>query len=137
MAVFSRLADSGQAAGAISLVSSVTLAGDKVITAVRDGRGNLKLISWRINPNGSISRLADSGQAAEEVLVLTSQVERITEETLVEYTITGKATGIQLKTLNEDEQAELEKFRRRKTTVFIESERLELAGKIDETPGTG
>lgn len=46
----SRLADSGQAAGDISLVSAVTLAADKVITAVRDGDGDLKLISWTLLP---------------------------------------------------------------------------------------
>ncbi len=31
----------------------------------------------------------------------------------------------------------LKKFRRRNTTVFFQSERLELAGKIDETPVQG
>ena len=42
-----------------------------------------------------------------EVLVFASQVAGIIEETLVEYAITGKATGIQLKTLNNDELEKL------------------------------
>ena len=56
---------------------------------------------------------------------------------MVEYAVTGKATGIQLKSLNSDEQNELAKFGRRNTTAFIQSERLELAEKIDESPVEG
>ena len=62
----SRLADSGEhageRAGEISIVSAVRLPNDnKVVTAVSYD-GKLKLISWQINPDGSISRLADSGE---------------------------------------------------------------------------
>jgi hypothetical protein len=41
---------------------------EMVITAVRDGSGNLKLITWRISSDGkSITRLRDSGQEAGAV----------------------------------------------------------------------
>jgi predicted phage baseplate assembly protein len=56
---------------------------------------------------------------------------------LVEYAVTGKATGIQLKELEPKQQTELQKFRRRNTTVYIQSEKLELARKFDETPVQG
>jgi hypothetical protein len=70
-------------------------------------------------------------------IVLPLQVESTKEETLVEYAVSGKATGIQLRTLNKSQQTELGKFRRRNTTVYIQSERLDLAGKIDEAPVEG
>jgi hypothetical protein len=54
-----RLAGSGQAAGGISLVSAVTLPDDKVITAVRDGDGDLKLISWTLLPRMPIKYLLE------------------------------------------------------------------------------
>lgn len=46
----SRLYNSGDLAGEISLVSTVLLP-DNVITAVRGGDGDLKLISWQISIN--------------------------------------------------------------------------------------
>ena len=55
-----RLADSDDLAGEISEVSAVRSGRDKVITAVRAGNGKLKLISWKISQDGSITRLADS-----------------------------------------------------------------------------
>ena len=80
----SRLADSGGQArvddsdgmlnGPICLVSAVPLSNDRVITAVRqwvkvgsggtepDWKNRLRLISWQINADGSITRLADSGE---------------------------------------------------------------------------
>ncbi len=51
-----------------------------------------------------------SGFEDPGVLVLASQAEAITEETLVEYRVTGTATGIQLKTLNNDELGALKKI---------------------------
>ncbi len=60
-----RLGDSDQLAGAISLVSASIIGGlDRVVTAVRDGGGNLKLISWRVPQSGAITRLGDSDQLA-------------------------------------------------------------------------
>jgi hypothetical protein len=41
-----RLGDSDQLAGAIDLVSVGSVTTDIVVTAVRDGSGNLKLIQW-------------------------------------------------------------------------------------------
>lgn len=75
----------------------------------------------------------------KKIIVFLSQITSTIEETLVEYAVTGKATGIQLKSLNDDEneKTELEKFGRRNTTAFIQSERLELAEKIDESPVEG
>jgi len=69
----------------------------------------------------------------EDTGVLVCQVRSTIDETLVEYTVTGKVTGIELKTLSNEEQIALANFRRRNTTVFIQSERLELAEKIDES----
>lgn len=37
------------------------------MTACQEGSGNLFLISWRLNPDGSLSRLHDSGNAAGQV----------------------------------------------------------------------
>ena len=92
--------------------------------------------NWVVFSSG-ISPKSKSGFEDPGVLVLVSQAEATTEAALVEYRVTGTATGIQLKTLNTDELVELKKFRRRNTTVFFQSERLELAGKIDETPVQG
>ena len=83
------------------------------------------------------SGLVRSDQNLEILVFLSSQITSTREETLVEYAVTGKATGIQLKSLNSNEQIELDKFGRRNTTVFIQSERLELAEKIDESPVEG
>jgi len=77
------------------------------------------------------------GSSDSNVLVFASPVTSTKEETLVEYAVTGKATGIQLKTLDNVELVELEKFKRRNTTVFIQSERLKLAEKIDESSVQG
>ena len=38
-----------------------------IVTAVRNGSGNLELISWRLEPNGTLSRLRDSGSQAGSV----------------------------------------------------------------------
>ena len=47
-ATIQRLGDSGAQAGKISLLSTTTLANGKIVTAVRDGAGNLKLITWEL-----------------------------------------------------------------------------------------
>jgi hypothetical protein len=62
-----RQGDSGDAAGEASLISIVALSQTLFVTACRTGSGNLLLISWRLNGNGSFSRLRDSGSAAGAV----------------------------------------------------------------------
>ena len=47
----------------ISLVSTVPLPDNKIVTAVRDTREDLMLISWQVNADGNFSRLAQSGPA--------------------------------------------------------------------------
>ncbi|MFN2589068.1 MAG: hypothetical protein ABR613_13260 [Actinomycetota bacterium] len=62
-----RLGDSGSAAGAVSEIALLDVSGpggNFVVTAVRDGSGNLKLISWNVSAAGTIARLGDSGQQA-------------------------------------------------------------------------
>lgn len=52
-----RLADAS--AGAVSLISSARLhaeGGGKLVTAVRDGGGNLKVIAWEVDSSGVIQR---------------------------------------------------------------------------------
>lgn len=65
-----RTGDSGAQAGEITgTPASVRLHTSHVhaLTAVQDSVENLKLISWRINQNGSINRLQDSGNQAGKV----------------------------------------------------------------------
>lgn len=62
---FTRLGDSGNLAGAASLIRSALDSSGRLVTSVRDGSGDLKLIVWGISSNGStIQRLGDSGSAA-------------------------------------------------------------------------
>jgi len=62
-----RLNDSGDA-GAVSeialLVHRASAGGGRLVTAVRDGDGDLKLIVWGVTSAGSFSRLSDSGAQA-------------------------------------------------------------------------
>ena len=44
----------------------------KVITVFRNASGNLRLISWQINADGSISRLADSGELTEKISLVSA-----------------------------------------------------------------
>lgn len=63
----SRLQDSGNTAGAVSEISLAGLSyqGNRhVVTAVRSAQGKLKLIVWRVDPNGAITRRGDSGNQA-------------------------------------------------------------------------
>jgi hypothetical protein len=63
--VFTRLGDSGNQAGAATMVKSAVAAGGRVVTSVRAGDGSLLLIVWGISPNGAtLQRLGDSGSAA-------------------------------------------------------------------------
>ncbi|MBI2856955.1 MAG: hypothetical protein HYX95_01425 [Chloroflexi bacterium] len=67
-----RLGDSGSQAGAISQVAAASRVGDNVVTAVRDGEGELKLISWHAGADGTITRTGDSGSQAGEVTEVTA-----------------------------------------------------------------
>lgn len=63
-----RLGDSGNQAGEVSMIAASVLSGNIVVTAVRNGSGNLELITWFISPDGkTIQRRADSGTQAGEV----------------------------------------------------------------------
>lgn len=59
-----RRGDSGSQAGTASIIKIVAGENNRFITAVRTSSKRLKLISWRLNNNGSLTRLADSGNAA-------------------------------------------------------------------------
>jgi hypothetical protein len=63
----SRLGDSGNQAGAATLIKIVAVSQDRFVTACRDGSGDLKLIGWRLNANGGLTRLADSGNQAGDI----------------------------------------------------------------------
>jgi hypothetical protein len=66
--VVTRLGDSGSQAGAVTLTTIIAVSPDRLVTAVRtEGGGNLKLIGWRLNADGSLTRLADSGDQAGSV----------------------------------------------------------------------
>jgi hypothetical protein len=68
-----RLGDSGNQAGAVeelclgSFSPLDNVAGRFVVTAVKNGAGNLEIISWRVGNNGSVTRLASlvSGPVGE------------------------------------------------------------------------
>jgi hypothetical protein len=62
-----RLADSGTQAGTASMIRIVAVAANRFVTACRTSSGNLLLIGWRLNDNGSLTRLADSGNQAGEI----------------------------------------------------------------------
>ena len=50
-------------AGAISEIS-IAVSGSRIVTAMRDGGGNLKLITWDIGTDGSISRRGTAAAGA-------------------------------------------------------------------------
>jgi len=68
-----RLGDSNPAgqppqAGEVSLVTIAPLGSNTVVTAVRNGRGNLELIAWNVSSDGKhIRRQGDSGNQAGAV----------------------------------------------------------------------
>jgi hypothetical protein len=62
---FTRISDSG--AGEVSAVA-LSVIGNIALTAVRNGSGNLELITWAIGPDGrGITRMADSGNQAGSI----------------------------------------------------------------------
>jgi hypothetical protein len=61
---FRRRGDSADLAGAVSEIAVVRHETQQLVTAVRTASNTLKLISWRVNANGSIARTGDSGDAA-------------------------------------------------------------------------
>jgi len=73
-----RLADSGNAAGAIGEVSLLKLppagVGERIVTSVRTGAGNLKLIVWRVSSAGVFTRLGDSDDLAGDASMINSVV---------------------------------------------------------------
>jgi hypothetical protein len=63
-----RLHDSETLAGEARLIeATATIDASTLLTAVRAGNGTLKLISWRLRPDGTFARLGDSGDQAGEV----------------------------------------------------------------------
>jgi hypothetical protein len=62
--VITRLGDSGSQAGTARGTSIIAVSQDRLVTAVRTEEGNLRLIGWRLNGDGSLTRLADSGNQA-------------------------------------------------------------------------
>jgi hypothetical protein len=71
-----RLNDSGSAAGAVSEIDLLEIprsgSGSRVVTSVRDGDGDLKLIVWNVSSGGAISRRGDSGQLAGKATMIRS-----------------------------------------------------------------
>jgi hypothetical protein len=63
----SRDAAGNDRAGEASLISVVALSDDLFLTAVRNGSGNLVLITWRLEASGELVRVADSGSQAGTV----------------------------------------------------------------------
>jgi hypothetical protein len=60
-----RHGDSGNTAGFVSEIATLDESPNRqIITAVRTQSGTLRLISWRVNANGSVIRLGDSGNQA-------------------------------------------------------------------------
>jgi hypothetical protein len=63
-----RLLDSEKQAGEASQIAMTAIGGNMLVTAMRAGSGNLLLISWALNADGSFTRLGDSappGQPAQ------------------------------------------------------------------------
>jgi len=62
-----RLKDSGDQAGNASMIRIAPLGNNRFVTACRDGNGNLLLIGWLPNNDGSLTRLKDSSDQAGAV----------------------------------------------------------------------
>lgn len=58
-----RLRDSGHGAGEASSIAIAAISQTMFVTALRDGSGELLLISWGLQPDGSFHRLGDSNPA--------------------------------------------------------------------------
>ena len=62
-----RRSDSGVgAAGAVEGIAVAWIFSNLLVSAVRTGAGNLKLILWSVDSNGGITRISDSGNQAGE-----------------------------------------------------------------------
>ena len=59
--------ETGTAAGGADLITATLLEPDLVVTAVRNLSGNLLLIVWRIEPDGTLSRLNHENAQAGEI----------------------------------------------------------------------
>jgi len=62
-----RLRDSGSDAGNASMIRIAPLGNNRFVTACRAANGNLVLIGWRLNNDGSLTRLGDSSDQAGAV----------------------------------------------------------------------
>lgn len=58
-------------AGAIGALALTRIAPDRVITAVRDGSGNLKVIAWQVGSDGSLTRRGDASAGAVSDIAVT------------------------------------------------------------------
>lgn len=63
---FQRRGDSSDLAGIVSDIAVARHRTQQIITACRTAEGTLKLISWQVNNDGSVSRLSDSRDQADE-----------------------------------------------------------------------
>jgi hypothetical protein len=61
------LHETGTAAGAADLITATVLAPDLVVTAVRNGSGDLLLIVWRLESDGTLSRLNHEDAQAGDI----------------------------------------------------------------------
>jgi hypothetical protein len=59
--------ETGTAAGGADLITAILLEPDLVVTAVRNLSGNLLLIVWRLEPDGTLSRLNHENAQAGEI----------------------------------------------------------------------
>jgi hypothetical protein len=55
----------------------ISMAGGRIVTGVRTGSGNLKVILWQVSSNGSITRVGDSAGLAGDATMVT-QCEELT-----------------------------------------------------------
>ena len=62
-----RRGDSGNQAGGATRIRIAALTGTLFVVACRTGEGILRLISWRLNPDGTFARLGDSANLAGAV----------------------------------------------------------------------
>jgi hypothetical protein len=70
MYYFKRKGESGTVAGVVSEIAAAKFGASGVVTAVRDGSGNLKLITWSVNSAGAVSRLSDSVAGAASQIAI-------------------------------------------------------------------
>lgn len=66
-AFITRAGDSGNQAGGATQIRIVALSDNRFVVACRIAEGNVRLITWRLNDDGSLARLADSANAGDTV----------------------------------------------------------------------